>query len=762
MKFVIETISGRKGIKHFADLNEYVDFMTNNGHKIKTIYESELPYSDKPVKLSKVSKSNGWEQIDNSAFGGIADKAEKGDCVLPKGKQGVFKNNASFEVSKPSESVKDEADDLPKFEYKDEDESKEEKKEKVTKSENKKEEKKINESLEDESKNNVRYILEIELDNTAYGTYADAKMYIVEPDPYGPNGMNVIPQSDYSMTYIDYYWENIVYSIKEKATKIFGRKNFETFINGVKEEDFEYPEYDDYDDELDEVMASAGVKLNEGIVDMLKAGYRKLTGTPDEKEIPELVNEYLVYTFLDVANRVDFSHYEWIVKKLTKADKNFAKVAEKVRVLVANQLDGHLRTRIEKLKQKLIQLGIDKEIVEKAYQTFMDEELQPKKDKEKNPQPQEPKHDENQLNLFDHEIRDALRAAGIQLNEEEDLEFEENVDNPDDGDIDEKSGKEKLFEEEPLEEAPMSDEEFDSLEDGDKINWDVASDRGNFTVKKDGDKLNFIGDDEQGNMFNMDKKADYVKGYFSKGHKAPLDKDSVKYAEDQVKAWEEAVKMAEYDDFGSSNGSIARAEEQLSAWKRELEKRRERDGQLTESEEEILDETKPARFNQHLDKDKSFANISASRSNDEFEKPGMEREKQLQSEENNRKTEELKKDIKDLGLSYIKTYGAWRDTGATTQEDSFLIPNITKEQALELGKKYGQYSVIFKDKGEDTAYMYITLDNEDFGKEDMAFDMSGNAKFNQVKQGKDELEPYSGYTGLKPGGKGYNLSYKVK
>lgn len=122
----------------------------------------------------------------------------------------------------------------------------------------------------------------------------------------------------------------------------------------------------------------------------------------------------------------------------------------------------------------------------------------------------------------------------------------------------------------------------------------------------------------------------------------------------------------------------------------------------------------------------------------------------------------MKKDIKDLGLSYIKTYGAWRDEGPVTQEDSFLIPNITKEQALELGKKYGQYSVIFKEEGDDNAYMYITLDNEDFGKKDMTFDMGDKAKFTQVKKGKDELDPYSGYTGLKPGGKGYNLSYKVK
>ena len=39
MKVIMETVSGRKGVKNFSDLNEYIDFMTKNGHKIKTIKE---------------------------------------------------------------------------------------------------------------------------------------------------------------------------------------------------------------------------------------------------------------------------------------------------------------------------------------------------------------------------------------------------------------------------------------------------------------------------------------------------------------------------------------------------------------------------------------------------------------------------------------------------------------------------------------------------------------------------------------------------
>ena len=53
--------------------------------------------------------------------------------------------------------------------------------------------------------------------------------------------------------------------------------------------------------------------------------------------------------------------------------------------------------------------------------------------------------------------------------------------------------------------------------------------------------------------------------------------------------------------------------------------------------------------------------------------------------------------------------------------------------------------------------MYITLDNEKFGKKDMAFDMSQPAKFSQVKEPSAEdkrktspsIRDYTGSTGLK-------------
>ena len=115
MKFLIETKSGRKGIKSFNDLNEYIDYMTQYGDKIKTIVESDLPYNDKPVKMVKVSGSKGWGEIESSAFGDIASDGEKGESVMSgDGKESIVKDDAEFSWTAPSE--KEDKHEEPKVE----------------------------------------------------------------------------------------------------------------------------------------------------------------------------------------------------------------------------------------------------------------------------------------------------------------------------------------------------------------------------------------------------------------------------------------------------------------------------------------------------------------------------------------------------------------------------------------------------------------------------------------------------------------------
>ena len=318
MRFILETITGRKGIKNFSSLEEYVDFMTKNGDKIKNIVESDLPYDDKPVSVATPSQSNGWEQVNKTTFGDVIKKAEKGDCVLPHKASSVFKDEAKFEPSKSSEKTDTSSEpkvdstpvknnnegsekDLPKFEYKDESKSSSETSEKSEPKEEKKEKKQVDEGLGDK-------------------------------------------------------------------------------------------------------IHDLGVKAKQ-----------KLGISLSGKELEDYINEYLVYAFMDICNKVSFENnetYQKIVKLLIKADSKFAKFFDAIRTFIANETATFQMPleRVNKLSSKLVQMGVDKEIVNKAYKTFMSEEMNSNKE-------------EN----FDSEIAETLRLAGVQLNEAEDdiLELDE-------------------------------------------------------------------------------------------------------------------------------------------------------------------------------------------------------------------------------------------------------------------------------------------------------------------------------------------------
>ena len=104
---------------------------------------------------------------------------------------------------------------------------------------------------------------------------------------------------------------------------------------------------------------------------------------------------------------------------------------------------------------------------------------------------------------------------------------------------------------------------------------------------------------------------------------------------------------------------------------------------------------------QHItDSDRSFAVISAYLTDDE---------------NNDLNHEELKKDIRKLNLGFIEL-----DTGYTykikssddekmANEKSYFIPEISKRNAIKLGKKYKQESILWKDKNE---FIMIGVDSE--------------------------------------------------
>lgn len=133
-----------------------------------------------------------------------------------------------------------------------------------------------------------------------------------------------------------------------------------------------------------------------------------------------------------------------------------------------------------------------------------------------------------------------------------------------------------------------------------------------------------------------------------------------------------------------------------------------------ENFEEQLEETKASRFNQHLDNtDKSFANISAER-NAQFDN------EQDKKAFNNKRTKRLENLLNNWNLKgYIKTRGGFDELGQPrinpgnkeSEENSFFIPNITKEQAVKLGKLFNQDSIFFKEENSNKVEEIATNKN---------------------------------------------------
>lgn len=72
--------------------------------------------------------------------------------------------------------------------------------------------------------------------------------------------------------------------------------------------------------------------------------------------------------------------------------------------------------------------------------------------------------------------------------------------------------------------------------------------------------------------------------------------------------------------------------------------------------------------------------------------------------DNMQRHNELKKKVREMGLGYIELEGGYEGDEVADGELSLLVPNITREQAIDLGVHYGQHSVMYKDN-KDFAYI---------------------------------------------------------
>lgn len=110
-----------------------------------------------------------------------------------------------------------------------------------------------------------------------------------------------------------------------------------------------------------------------------------------------------------------------------------------------------------------------------------------------------------------------------------------------------------------------------------------------------------------------------------------------------------------------------------------------------------LVEAKLSRVFQYIEDDKrDFGIISAFR--------GANNQK-----ENLAKHEELKKLIRTMGYGFIELRGGYKGDEGFNEELSVLVPQITKKQIVELGRKFAQHSVMYKN---DQDFYYIGTNEE--------------------------------------------------
>jgi hypothetical protein len=98
--------------------------------------------------------------------------------------------------------------------------------------------------------------------------------------------------------------------------------------------------------------------------------------TPDlaDYSSEDLAHEYFVYLFMKCFNKpYDTNTFERIKRALIKRDKSFGKLNTYLEKIADSVKDPDLKT--DQIKAVLIKNGASEEILDKAYQAFVDEEL---------------------------------------------------------------------------------------------------------------------------------------------------------------------------------------------------------------------------------------------------------------------------------------------------------------------------------------------------------------------------------------------------
>lgn len=167
-------------------------------------------------------------------------------------------------------------------------------------------------------------------------------------------------------------------------------------------------------------------------------------------------------------------------------------------------------------------------------------------------------------------------------------------------------------------------------------------------------------------------------------------------------------------------------------------------------DEHTIYESNTSRIYQHITEDDKWAIVSPYRS-------------ERSEKENRIKMNELKSDVKKYG--FIQFVSRWVEDGIAFDERSLLIPNIDSKDALNLGKKYNQASVIIKDENGCREICTTPFETFQVGDVVRTYNINGDNVMN-IKDAEDIFSKRKGGPASKPikGGKAFHLSevYEVE
>jgi len=148
----------------------------------------------------------------------------------------------------------------------------------------------------------------------------------------------------------------------------------------------------------------------------------------------------------------------------------------------------------------------------------------------------------------------------------------------------------------------------------------------------------------------------------------------------------------------------------------------------------VLSESSWSRIIQHVEGDDDFAVISAYRSSNT-------------DDENLKQHAKLKDEVRKLGFGYIEQSSGYTYKDASTgesevrQERSLFIPKIDYKNAMLLGAKYNQESILLKNKEKGFVLIYTTSGVKDDGTKFKMGDVDIVFKSKKDKDGKITFDP---------------------